>query len=409
MSPLRLATAGIAIVGVSFGMARYGYGLLLPDIRRTYGLSSATLGLIGTGAYVSYLIATGLTGAFAARAGARATAVTAGLFAAVGMTVAGLSRTPEALAAGIVIGGASAGFAFAPFSDAATLVAADVRGRVLSAINCGTGYGVALAAPIAILAGASWRSAWLAFAAVALAASAWAARVLPARDTSAPAGPPPYGWSGVVCRRSLPLLAGGVLLGLGSAAYWTFAVEHLTDAGGLSPAASRTFLGIVGVAGVLATLTGDLMRRFGPGSAYVAVTTAEAAGIALLALLPTSSAAAVASAILFGAAYNAAVAVQAIWSLHVFAERPSLGLAAALSANGVGLMLGPLGAGLLAGPLGTGAVLAIGAAVVAVSGVLAPREAILPEAGLRPEPAVATVGGSTAGGPPAPRRGRRGR
>ena len=285
-----------------------------------------------------------------------------------------------------------------------------MRGRVLSAINCGTGYGVALAAPIAIVAGASWRSAWLAFAAVALAATGVGGpRRCPLATRSAPAGPPPYGWSGVVCRRSLPLLAGGVLLGLGSAAYWTFAVEHLTDAGGLSPAASRTFLAIVGVAGVLATLTGDLMRRLGARQRvrrrhHRRGGRDRAAGAAAPSAPPR-----VASAILFGAAYNAAVAVQAIWSLHVFAERPSLGLAAAMGANGVGLMLGPLGAGLLAGPLGTGAVLAIGAAVVAVSGVLAPREAILPEAGLRPEPAVATVGGSTAGGPPAPRRGRRGR
>jgi len=30
MTPLRLASAGIGLVGASFGMARYGYGLLLP-------------------------------------------------------------------------------------------------------------------------------------------------------------------------------------------------------------------------------------------------------------------------------------------------------------------------------------------------------------------------------------------
>ena len=41
MTPLRLASAGIGLVGASFGMARYGYGLLLPDIRRTFGLGRA--------------------------------------------------------------------------------------------------------------------------------------------------------------------------------------------------------------------------------------------------------------------------------------------------------------------------------------------------------------------------------
>jgi predicted MFS family arabinose efflux permease len=375
VSPFRLATAGIGIVGVSFGMARYGYGLLLPDIRHTYGLSSATLGLFGTGAYVAYLAATALTGAFAAKAGPRNTAVGAGLLATLGMVVAGLSRSPAALAAGIVIGGAAAALAFAPFSDAVAGIREDARARTLSAINCGTGYGVALAAPLAILLGANWRGAWLAFAAVALVATAWAARVLPKGGN---AGKPAYGWREAVCPRSVPLFASGVLIGLGSAAYWTFAVEHVTDAGGLDPSAARLFLGAVGVAGVLATLTGDVVNRVGARGAFVAATTLEAAGIALLAAAPGATAAAFGSALLFGAAYNAAVAVQSIWAVHVFAERPSLGLSAAMAANGLGLTLGPLGAGLLAGPLGTGAVLALGAALVAAAGTFAPREEITP-------------------------------
>jgi predicted MFS family arabinose efflux permease len=350
VGPLRLATAGIGIVGVSFGMARYGYGLLLPDIRRAYGLSSAALGLIGTGAYVSYLAATALTGSFAARLGPRATAVGAGLLASAGMVVAGLSRSPGVLALGIVIGGASAALAFAPFSDAMGTITPAARPRVLSAINCGTGYGVALAAPLAIVLGTRWRGAWLAFAAVALLATAWAAKVLPKGGNSKPA---PYGWRQAICRRSAPLLASGVLIGLGSAAYWTFAVEHLTAAGGLDPAAARSFLGAVGIAGVLATLTGDVVTRLGARAAFTAAVSLEAAGIALLAAMP---AAASGSALLFGAAYNAAVAV---------------------GANGLGLTLGPVGAGLLAGPLGTGSVLAIGAATVALAGTLAPREEIV--------------------------------
>jgi predicted MFS family arabinose efflux permease len=378
---LRLASAGVGIVGVSFGMARYGYGLLLPDIRRDYDLGPAQLGAIGTGSYVGYLAATALAGTIATGLGARRTAITAGLLAAAGMIVAGLGRTPAVFVVGILIAGTSAGFAFAPFADAARAVPAAVRGRVLAAVNCGTGYGVALAAPIAILVGASWRDAWLAFAVVAVLATLWTAYVLPGRAVPADGGRGvPYGWAGVLCSRALPLLTGGVLIGLGSSTYWTFAVEHLTDAGGLSSAASATFLGIVGVASVLATLAADLVSRVGPRRAFMATTVAEAAALALLALVPSSLVAAIASAILFGTAYNATVAIQAIWSTHVFSQRPSLGLSAAMSANGVGLLLGPLGAGLLAGAAGFGPVLLVGAGVVTAAGLLAPREPILPQA-----------------------------
>ncbi len=55
--PLRLAVAGIGLVGTAFGMARYGYGLLLPDMQRAYGLDGAALGAIGAGSYAAYLLA----------------------------------------------------------------------------------------------------------------------------------------------------------------------------------------------------------------------------------------------------------------------------------------------------------------------------------------------------------------
>ncbi len=405
---LRLAGAGIAVVGVSFGMARYGYGLLLPDVRRDYGLGPATLGAIATGSYVAYLAATGLAGAFAARLGPRRTAVTAGLLAAAGMLVAGLSQSAPVFVAGILVAGASAGFAFAPFPDAVRAVPAASRARVLAAVNCGTGYGVALSVPIALVAGAAWRGAWLAFAVVAVLAALWAAHVLPPGPGQAGGGRDAgYGWGAVLCRRARPLLAGGVLIGLGSSAYWTFAVDHLTDAGSLSTAASRTFLGVVGVASVLATLTADLAARLGPRRVFVAMTGAEAAALALLALVPTSLAAAFGSAILFGAAYNATLAIEALWSTHVFADRPSLGISAVMAANGAGMLLGPLGAGLLAGAFGLGPVLLGGAGIVAAAGFLAPRETILPrpDPGRRLEGRAVTDGSATPAGTAAARAG----
>jgi predicted MFS family arabinose efflux permease len=352
---VRLATAGIGLVGVSFGMARYGYGLLLPDIRRDFGLGPALLGLIGTGSYAGYLLATALTGRFANRAGARRTAVAGGLLAAGGMTLAGLAPTPEVFAAAIVLAGASAALCYAPFADAAQVIDAARRPRVLSAINCGTGYGVAAAVPIAILAGEAWRGAWLGFAAIALAATAWAARVLP-RTTPA---------SSTRALRGAPwrLLAGAVVLGAGSSAYWTFAVTHVVDSGALTTTGSRAFLAVAGIAGVLATGTGDLMRRVGPTRAFRLLAAVEAAGIGLLAVAPGT---AFLSAVLFGAAYNAAVGVQAIESTRL-TPTPSAGLAAAMGANGVGLMLGPVLAGALAESIGLGGVLALGAALVLVA------------------------------------------
>jgi len=159
MSALRLASAGAAVVGASFGMARYGYGLLLPDMRAAFGLATGTLGVIAAGSYLAYLLATLAAGAFAARLGTRTVVLTGGACAAAGMLLIAVASGPAALAAGVLVAGVSSGLVFPPFADAVALeVAPPQRARVLAVISSGTGYGVALAAPVAIVAGAAWRA-----------------------------------------------------------------------------------------------------------------------------------------------------------------------------------------------------------------------------------------------------------
>lgn len=53
----RVAAPGAAMIAVTFGLARYGYGLLLPSMQAGIHLSPSGAGLIASGAYVSYLVA----------------------------------------------------------------------------------------------------------------------------------------------------------------------------------------------------------------------------------------------------------------------------------------------------------------------------------------------------------------
>lgn len=369
---LRLASAGVAVVGASFGMARYGYGLLLPDIRAAYGLSSGQLGLIGAGSYVAYLAATAAA-AVIAKAGARFVVLLGGACAATGMLLAGLSRSPLLLVAGLLIAGASAGLVFPPFSDVvARRVEPRRRGRVMSAISSGTGWGVAIAAPVAILVGTQWRTAWLIFAAVAVLATAWAVRVLPA-DAVDGCELPALRASWFVCPRSGPLLVGALLIGLGSSVYWTFAVDLVESAGAMSSAQSRGFLAIVGLASIVAVASGDASRNIGAARTFAAAVVGEGFALVLLALAPGSPGLVALSAVLFGVGYNVAVAVEAMWSAQVFAGRPSAGLAAVMFLGASGLLLGPPLAGFLADQTGMQAVFGAGAGLLVATALLAPR------------------------------------
>jgi len=131
------------------------------------------------------------------------------------------------------------------------------------------------------------------------------------------------------------------------------------------------------VASLLSTFTGDVVRRVGGRVVFTTAVLLEAASLALLALAPSSLVAALASAVLFGAAYNSVVAVEALWSARLYAQRPSLGLAAAMAANAAGLLCGPLASGLLADAVGLTDVLLGGAAIAAAAALLAPRVTIV--------------------------------
>src|SRR4051794_29455438 len=91
-SAVALAGAGSATVATAFGMARYGYGLLLPDIQHALALGAATMGAVGTLAYVSYLVAAALVSRCVARSGARATVVAGGAVAVAGTIAVALAR-----------------------------------------------------------------------------------------------------------------------------------------------------------------------------------------------------------------------------------------------------------------------------------------------------------------------------
>ena len=382
-SALAIAFAGSSAVATAFGMARYGYGLLLPDIQDDLALGVSTLGAIGTLAYVTYLLATLLVTRCIARVGERATVVLGGLLAVAGTIVVALANDPVLLGLGVAIAGASAGLVYAPFGEAVQRLPSVVRARTLAAITCGTGWGVVVAAPIAILAGDAWRAAFFGFAGCAVLSTLLAARTLPGRTASTPSvllnatsksmlTPTARG------RRSpaLPMLAASLLLGLGSASFWTFAVDHVRDAG-LGQTDGRVLLGVAGITSLASLVAADVVARLGARPTFVLTALLETVAIATIAVVADHLAAVLIAAATFGAAYNTVCAVTVLWATRIYASRPSAGLAAATGAMGIGLLCGPVASGVLAEFTSLTAALLGGATIVAISALLAPRGEVI--------------------------------
>ncbi|MDX6593542.1 MAG: hypothetical protein QOJ13_2738 [Gaiellales bacterium] len=334
--------AATAMIAVTFGMARYAYGLFLPDIRADLGLSTSTLGLIASCSYAAYMCAQVGASVFAARLGARRLVVAGGVVAAAGVLLSASAHDGWLLALGVTVAGAAAGLVWPPLADVGqALDAGTGRSRALTTINAGTGLGVLVTGPAALVAGGSWRAVWVAIAVVALAVTWWNRSVI----SNATARPrelvPRLRWSWFVSPHSGPLFLVAVLLGLGVSVYLTFAPDLIVAASGESDVTRAVFWAIVGAAGITGALAGDVVSRVGIRGALAGAVLGLAAAIGLLASAPGSWPAIVGSGVLFGAMMMGVTGVMAVWTAEVFAERVSAGIGAVFLVFGVGQFAGP--------------------------------------------------------------------
>ena len=365
---LRPVLPGVAMVAVTFGLARYGYGLLLPEMQSDLGITPHGAGLIASAAYGSYLAANLAVIWLTVRLGPRWPIGLAAAFAAAGMAVVATADTATGAAVGVLVAGAAAGLAFPPYADiVAQQVPGERRAPAWSAISSGTGWGVAIAGPVAIGFGEDWRLAWLVFVVLAVSAGIVATLLAPPRaERTDRARLPQLSWTWFVCPKSRPLLLASVLVGAGSAVWWTFSVEAMRAAG-LSPTHARIAYAACGVASIVASVSGSVVNRIGLRTSYLGACLLLAAAQALIAVAPGHVVLAMLAAVLFGAFYCAVIATQGIWSAEVFAERPSAGLSAVNTALTIGTIAGPAAAGVAIHRAGYTATLLAAAAVVAVA------------------------------------------
>jgi predicted MFS family arabinose efflux permease len=376
-----LVAPGLAMIAVTYGLARFAYGLFLPEMRESLDLSESVLGLIGAGSYVGYCLAVLGALVFTSRAGPRFMAVAAGAVAVVGMmTVAG-APTAWVLALGVLLAGSSSGLASPPMGEAvARTVSEESQDRANALINSGTSIGVALSGPAALLVAEQWRIAWGAFALVGGAVVAWNAIVMPGKPGSddRPEGAaqtevPRLSVRYLMGSRSVALFAAAMGVGFASAAYWTFSRDMVVRFGDLSGSSSTMFWVVIGVSGLAGGLAGDLVQRFGLSGAFRVSVLSMAAAIGLLAAAPGVLLWAYSSAALFGSTYIMLTGIILVWSVSVFHERPSAGLGAAFLLIALGQVFGALTAGAVAGAAGLVVTFWAFAGIAVVASLISPR------------------------------------
>ena len=376
MTPaLKLVPPALALTGVTYGLARYAFGLFLPAIRADVALTPAPSGLIGAGSYAGYCLAVVVSTLLVEQLGPRGTAALAGSVAACGMAAVALASSPVLLAAAVLFAGLGGGLASPPLAEAvAARIAAAGRDRANALISSGTSAGVALSGPIALASVGAWRGAYLLFAAVAACVTLWVWLALPSR---APVrGNAGLGAIARALRRpaARPLALAAFGAGVSSAIYWTFAGEAAVAAGGLPASVASTVWVVVGLTGLAGGMAGDLVGRYGTGAVHRASLVILAAAIAGTGFWPGTAAVVYASGALFGASYMMLAAVYLVWGVRAFADRPAVGLGLPFLAIALGQAVGASVAGVALGTLGYTISFALFAGVALASALVRPAE-----------------------------------
>lgn len=370
---LNLVTAAFALTALSYGLARFAYGLLLPQIRQDLTLSVTAAGWIGGSAFAAYCVGIVATFVCNGKVSPRGLTVMAGAAATLGMGLVVMAWSGLALGCGVALAGLSTGLTSPPLASAvaARLDDAD-RPRANGFINAGTAAGIVFSGLAAIVAAGQWRQLYALFGLIGIGVTIWLWFAVPRRVERDVA----QSFSLAMLRRHgvLPLCASAFLMGLASTAIWTFGADILRSKAGFSDQAIAWAWIVLGAAGISGCMTGVLTGRFGVARMQHLALAGIALGTLGLTGASVSAGSGLAAMCLFGAAYIVSSGVYLLQGIRLLPDRPDLGLGIPFLLLALGQTAGTPVFGAVLEATGVTFALCVFAAAACAAMVLCPRD-----------------------------------
>ncbi|RUR30418.1 MFS transporter [Vreelandella andesensis] len=374
LSNMGFALFGAALVAISYGLARFAFGLFVPSISAELELTAYLVGIIGALPFISFVLFTLVAPLAADRLGARNLAVLSGGFGVAGLVLISQSSSALSLGVGVFVCGICTGLMMPALTAAMqALVSRTMHGRVSSIMNAGTSVGIIVAVPTVIFLANAWRFTYLSFAVLAGVGviAAWyfipsVSRVVPANA----APPPPISrlqWSRLI-RLSLFAFA----MGFVSSPFWLFAPDLAVTLGGLPPHQTGWLWFAVGLAGLGGAVVSDLADRNNPPITQALMLMMLSASLVLLAASPSQLGLAMFSALVFGLAYMSLTGLYLMTGIRLLPGRLSMGPVLPFMACALGQAAGSPVVGLLVDGFGYAYAFSVFSVIGIVMAVISP-------------------------------------
>lgn len=339
---LRLTLSGFMLIAVTYGLARFAWGMMMPQVAQQISFSPRASGMLAACSYLAYCLATPGATLLLARWGVRSTAMLAALTAMLGLLLLAAAGSAWLIAGGLFIAGLGAGLASPALASVVSRrIDASRQTAANTLINAGTGAGIIVSVPIFMLVPGGWRAACCCFAALALISLLLARYCLPAGRAD-PLGSP-VGWRDRLHNRALMrVIAIAFFSGIASAAWWCFGPDILRQHSHLNDGQASMLWLVSGAAGILGALTGPLARYIGMRQVYWLAQLAMAAPLLLLAALTHFSYWLLPAAALCGAGYVTLSGILLVAGAAATPQNAASGVAAAFLTLAIGQIVGAI-------------------------------------------------------------------
>ncbi|GAA0610524.1 MFS transporter [Virgibacillus siamensis] len=344
----RIVLPGIAMIAVTYGLARFGYGLMLPDISSTLDMSPAISGVIGSSSYFAYCIAITLSTLFIPKLGPRPSIIAAGISAFVGMLLMAISTNEIMLAVGVLVAGASTGFGSPAYGEVvAETVQKPFQDKANTWVNAGTGFGVMISGPIVLFFSGDWRMVYTLFTFAALAVLIWNFINIPRIKKQEESRQKIFSFKKADMKKSIFLVIASLVMGIATAIYWTFSKDYITNESDLSHLTTSIFWIMIGVSGVAGGIAGNLIEKLGIGKAYRLTVIIAFLSIVILPIFHSEIGLIYLSALFFGSSYVFLTGVLLVWGVKLYPRQSSLGIGLPFLTLALGQIIGSAIAGTL--------------------------------------------------------------